>query len=127
MNDDQLQNLIMKSSPAAFWREIPTRQEALYNEARSYSYNKELWEDTEAETVFPIALRAIFENVVRRAAKLTQLKHFNMMHNGENYPYVLVKSGKLVITAHHVAGPNHFVRSAESRKQHAGVNEWLDT
>jgi len=127
MLDDPLRDLIMKSSPQRFWQEIASRQEALYNEAYSYSFNEGLWEKPEAETVLPVVRRALFENVVRQAARVARVESLDMMHKGDNYPYVLVKCAKLVMTAHHVPGPCHFVRPAESRKQNAAVNEWLDT
>jgi hypothetical protein len=50
-----------------------------------------------------------------------------MDHAGGNCGYVLVRAGKLIITAHHVLGPNHFVRPCKSRDQNASVNQWLDT
>src|SRR6266853_4266181 len=108
MSDDQLRDLIMRSSPQRFWQEIATLQEALYNEAYSYSFNEGLWEKPEAETVLPVVRRALFENVVRHAARVARMESCDMMHKGENYPYVLVKCAKLSMTAHHVPGPGHF-------------------
>ena len=37
-----------------------------------------------------------------------------------------MKASGLIVTEHFVDGPRQFVRSAESRKQNAGVNAWMD-
>jgi hypothetical protein len=66
------------------------------------------------------------ESEARAAARECGLKAHNMPHNGGNCGYVLVKAKHLILTFHYVDGPGEFVRSAESRKQHAGINAWCD-
>jgi hypothetical protein len=126
MNNDALRQLITEQSPEGFWRELSTRQEALYREAYSYSNHGTLWDKHEALVVFPIVRRAVFESATRSAAQNNGMKAYNLFHTGDTYPYVLVKAKKLLITCHHVAAPDYFVRQAESRKQNAAVNKWLD-
>ena len=125
VDDDPLCSLVMDHSPEAFWKELVSRQTALYKEAHSYSYHGALWEKPEAETVFPLVRRAMFESTFRSAAKLSGLQTFDLRHESD-YPYVLVKTKKLIMTAHHVEAPGWFVRLAASRKQNAAVNKHLD-
>jgi hypothetical protein len=49
-----------------------------------------------------------------------------MPHVGKNSSCVHIKAGSVILTAHYVDSPNEFVREAESRKQNAGVNRWLN-
>jgi len=123
--EDAVRDLIIDGSPAAFWKDLVTKQDALYGEAYSYSYHGALWEKQEAETVFPFVRRAMFENVFRTSARAQGLKAYDMRHIND-YPYVLVKTKRLVITAHHVGSPGEFVPPAETRKQNAAINKHLD-
>jgi hypothetical protein len=123
---DSLRDLICGEIPEAFFRQLAARQDAIYQEARGMAYAGN-WTKPEADTVAPIVRRALFEDEVRRAAKSSGLQPFDMAHAGGNYGYVLVRAGKLIVTAHHVLGPNHFVRPCKSREQNASVNRWLDT
>jgi hypothetical protein len=127
METDRLRDLIIAHSPKGFWQEISLRQEGLYNEAYSLSHQEALWKKPEADTVLPVVRRALFESTIRNAARANALKPFDMMHAGDNYPYVQVRTRRLIITAHYVPAPGHFVRFAESRKQNAAVNGWVDT
>lgn len=86
------------------------------------AFHTTLWEEPEAESVFPINRRAIFEGEVRRTCRLLDIPYENSAHHGENYWYVLVRAGDLILTAHHVDRPKRFVRPASSRKQNAAVN-----
>jgi hypothetical protein len=126
MTNDPLCDLIMEQSPEGFWSELRRRQEALYREAYAYAHHGTLWEHHDALSVFPIVRRAVFESALRNAARTNGLKAYDRFHDGENYPYVLVKNKKLVITCHHVSSPDCFVRPAQSRKQNAAINDWLD-
>ena len=122
---DAVRDLVIGGSPSAFWKDLVAKQEALYPEAYSYSVHGALWEKHEAETVLPFVRRAMFENVFRNAARAHGLKAYNMRHVND-YPYVLVKSKRLVLTAHHVGSPGELVPVAEARKQNAAINKHLD-
>jgi hypothetical protein len=119
--------MICADVPEQFWRALAARQDAVYQEAKDRAFETDSWTKPEAETVAPIIRRALFENELRKAAEVAGLRSFDMDHVGKNYGYVLIRAGNLVITAHHVGGPKHFVRPCESRKQNASINRWLDT
>lgn len=123
---DYLFDLVGTSVPTSFWKRLQRRQPALYAHALDYAFSGSTWDRPEAYQVFQSARRANWESEVRTAARECGLKAHNMPHNGGNCGYVLVKAKHLILTFHYVDGPGEFVRSAESRKQHAGVNAWCD-
>lgn len=123
---DQLFDLVNDSVPAAFWKHLQRRQPALYAHALDYAFSGSAWDRPEAYQVFLEARRANCESEVRIASRESGLRAFNMPHNGGNCGYVMVKAKRLILTFHYVDGPGEFVRAAESRKQHAGINGWVD-
>ena len=124
--EDSIRDIILKDIPSGFLERLLTRQEGLYGEAYSVSFDSTLWTDREAETIFPVVRRALFESEFRKAAQTHKLKVHDRQHEGENYGYVLARAGRLRLTAHQVSGPNQFVRPCVSRKQNAAVNRWVD-
>lgn len=124
---DLLKDLLCENVPVDFWSTLVRNQEAIYEEARERACTDVKWTAQESESVLPIIRRALFEHELRTAAQDAGLQAFNMQHAGRNYGYVLVRSGRFIITAHHVADPKTFVRPCVSREQNASVNMWLDT
>lgn len=59
MEKDSLRDLIVDLSPKRFWEQLVTRQEGMYSEARSYSFNESLWKEPEAETITPSRFRSL--------------------------------------------------------------------
>jgi hypothetical protein len=120
-----LQQAVLDNVPAQFFFRLLQRHEAIYAEARQYAFGTALWDAPEAESVFPIARRAIFEGESRRIAKSLSIPHEDCLHHGFNYGYLLLKPGRMLLTMHHVDRPKRFVRPCSSRKQNAGVNRLL--
>jgi hypothetical protein len=120
-----LHRAVLDNIPSDLFSRLKSRQEQIYSEARAMAFETTLWDKPEAESVFPINRRAIFEGELRRTCRVLDIPFKNSVHHGENYWYVLVKSGNLLLTAHHVDRPKRFVRPASSRKQNAAVNRLL--
>jgi len=70
--------------------------------------------------------RALFKSELRKAAIDSGLPCEDVGHNANNCNYVRVSAGNIRITAHRVPTPGSFVPEAESRKQDASVNQFLD-
>ena len=124
---DALRDLLLAEIPKEFCTTLSVSQEKLYKEAADRAYQDQGWMKPEGESVEPIVRRALFENAMRTAACDCGLQAINMPHAGGNYSYVLVRAGRVVITAHHVSAPKVFVQPCVSRQQNAAVNRWLDT
>jgi hypothetical protein len=112
--------------PKAFVTTLLERQLPLYQQSVASAFNEQPWTDAEAITLLPYLRRALWEAEVRRAADACGLRTFDMPHVGKNSSCVHIKAGSVILTAHYVDSPNEFVREAESRKQNAGVNRWLN-
>lgn len=125
-NLEVLQQLALTSVPRVFFERLVARQGTLNEEARAMAFSAP-WGIPEAEVAYPQNRRGLFENEFRLSAKAAGLDCSDLKHAGDNYGYVLVRAGKLWITSHHVDRPTRFVRPCLSRKQHAAVNQWLDT
>src|SRR6266404_6070710 len=100
------------------------RQQPIYQQSIALAFN-ESWTRAEAMNTMPHIRRALWESEFRKTAIACGLKAYDTAHAGDNCTYVMVKAAGLVVTAHHVDGPKQFVRDAESRKQNAGINDWL--
>lgn len=120
-----LQQMILNDVPRQMLENLVARQSTIYEEAREMAFRTTLWEQPEAESVFPINRRAIFEGELRRVAKAVGIPYENRKHGGDNYGYVMVQTGSLRITAHHVDHPKRFVRDAMSRAQNRAINRLL--
>lgn len=123
---ETLEALTIQEVPADFFRQLVSRQPAVYAEANDLALNNPSWRRPEGEMVVPHIRRAVFEHEVRLAAGNANLQHFDLRHAGDNCGYGMVRAGKLAISTHHIAGPNQFVRRCKSRQQHAAVNKFLD-
>ena len=117
-----LQQHLLSNAPREFFESLASKQQALYGEAKSLAYDTPLWGEPEAESVFPIARRAVFEAELRRTSKAMDIRWEDQRHHGDNYGYVAVYPGSLLLTGHHVDRPRRFVRPCSSRKQNAAVN-----
>lgn len=119
---NKFQEHLLENAPRSFFESLAARQKTVYGEARALAYNTPLWEEPEAESMFPIARRAVFEAELRHTAMATNTRWENMRHHGDNCGYVAVYPGDLLLTGHHVDRPRRFVRECSSRKQNAAVN-----
>lgn len=115
----------VKEVPKQFLVRMLERQHALYQQSIAAAFD-ERWSAPEALNVLPHLRRAFVEHDFRQTAIACGLKAFDTPHAGDNCTCVLVKAGQLILTAHYVDGPKQFVRDAESRKQNAAVNGWMD-
>lgn len=117
---------VVDAFPKLFLTRTVERQRALYSQAIDMSFKDQTWKEAEANYIFPHNRRILFESEFRKTAEECGLSVFDSFHAGDNCTYVMVKAKGLIITEHYVDGPKQFVRDAESRKQNAGVNKWLD-
>jgi hypothetical protein len=118
-----LQQLLLDHVPPSLFKHLSDRQPMLYEEASGIAYNSTLWEKPEAETLFPILRRAVMEGELRRIARREGLICEDCRHNADNYGYLVVKAGPLLLTAHHVSSAMQVARPCLSRKQHSAVND----
>ena len=112
--------------PREFVQWLLERQLPIYQQSIALAFSEQPWTNAEAITVLPIVRRALWEADFRKAAIEHGLKPDNSDHVAKNSSCVLVKADHIILTGHYVDGPNDFVREAESRKQNAGVNKWLN-
>jgi len=112
--------------PREFVTWLLARQLSLYQQSIELAFNEQPWSNAEAITLLPYVRRALWEADFRKAAIESGLKAHNSDHVAKNSSCVLVKAAGIILTGHYVDGPNEFVREAESRKQNAGVNKWLN-
>ena len=122
---DPLLNLFVTSVPESFLQRISDRQPALYREAWEQA-NDPSWEEQERRYIEPHLRRILMEAELRQAAEDQGFRSFNLPHAASNCDYVLVKAGRIILTAHQVSRSGESVRPCVSRKQNAGVNRWLD-
>ena len=122
---DPLLNLFVTSVPESFLQRISDRQPALYQEAWEKA-NDPSWEEEERRYIEPHLRRILMEAELRQAAEDQGCRSFNLPHAASNCDYVLVKAGRIILTAHQVSRSGESVRPCVSRKQNAGVNRWLD-
>ena len=125
MDNNPLLGRFLSAFPEQFLRRLVQRQKPLYAQSIAISFS-ESWSRIESFSVLPGIRRALWENEIRQAAIECGLKSLDTPHAGENCSCVTVNSEGLALTVHYVDGPNQFVREAESRKQNAGVNDWLN-
>jgi hypothetical protein len=125
MDSQSLGGRIVRTFPKRFFERLPQRQKPLYDQSLALAFN-ETWTRPEAFSVLPSIRRALWESEVRKTAIECRLKPFDVNHEGDNSSCVTIKAESLVLTCHFVEGARQFVREAESRKQNAGVNRWLD-
>jgi hypothetical protein len=112
--------------PREFVKWLLERQLSIYKQSIAIAFNEQPWTNAEAITLLPYVRRALWEADFRKAATESRLKIHNSDHTAKNSSCVLVKAGGIILTGHYVDGPSVFVREAESRKQNAGVNQWLN-
>jgi len=117
---------LVRAYPKQFFTRLAERQQAIYAQSIAISFKDQSWESPEGNYILPHNRRILFESEFRKAAKDCKLHAFDSAHAGDNCTYVMVKADGLIITEHYVDGPKQFVRPAESRKQNAAVNNWLD-
>jgi hypothetical protein len=115
----------VRAVPKEFVTRLLERQQPIYQQSIAIAFN-ESWTATEAKNVLPYIRRGLFESDFRKAGIECGLKTFDMPHVGENCSCVMIKADGLILTEHYVDGPGHFVRDAESRRQNAAVNKWLE-
>ncbi len=124
MDNNPLLGRFLSAFPEQFLRRLVQRQKPLYAQSIAISFS-ESWSRVEGFSVLPGIRRALWENEARRAAIECGLRCADMPHAGDNCSCVTVNADGLILTVHYVDGPNQIVREAESRKQNAGVNQWL--
>jgi hypothetical protein len=112
--------------PGEFVQWLLKRQLPIYQQGIELAFNEQPWANAEAITLLPYIRRALWEADFRKAAIENGLKAHNSDHKANNSSCVLVKAGGIILTGHCVVGPEEFVREAESRKQNAGVNKYLN-
>jgi hypothetical protein len=123
---DPLLDKITKSTPEGFFKQLFERQPALYAQALAVAFKEFTWKMPEGFHVLHAVRRALFENELRASALANAIPFYDVPHLGGNCSYVMVKSKPIIFTVHYVDGPCQFVREAESRKQNAGINKWVD-
>jgi hypothetical protein len=116
----------LKEVPQGLVQWLLLRQTAIYQQSIELAFNEQPWTHAEAITLLPYLRRALWEADFRKAAIDQSLTARDSDHNAKNSSCVLVKAGSIILTGHCVEGPNKFVHEAESRKQNAGVNKWLN-
>ena len=116
----------LNAVPREFVKWLLVRQHSVYQQSIALAFNEQPWTNAEAITLLPYVRRALWEADFRKAAIEHGLKTHNSDHAAKNSSCVLVKADRIILTGHYVDGPNDFVREAESRKQNAGVNRWLN-
>jgi hypothetical protein len=125
VDNSPLLGRFLSAFPQHFLERLVQRQKPLYAQSIAIAFS-ESWSRVEGFSVLPGIRRALWENETRRAAIECGLKCADVPHVGDNCSCVTVNADGLILTVHYVDGPNQFVREAESRKQNAGVNRWLN-
>ena len=125
-SQDSLQVLFRQTVPVEFVDHLTRRQRWVYEEANRQCYDNPLWTEAEARYILGHTERVLFENEMRKGAVSFGIDWENANHVGDNCTYVKVVSGKFKMTGHRVPCPGYFVRPAESRKQEAAVNRFMD-
>lgn len=120
-----LRQRFLSEVPREFVQWLLLRQAAIYQQSIELAFNEQPWTNAEGITVLPILRRALWEADFRRGAIAAGLQPRDSDHMAMNSSCVLVKAGSIILTGHCVDGPSEFVREAESRKQNAGINQWL--
>lgn len=116
----------VRSFPKQFLVRLSERQQSIYHQSIAMA-STEAWTAAEAASVLPHIRRGFWESELRKVAVECGLRCFDMpFQDGESSTYVLVKARGMILTAHYVDGPHQFVREAESRKQNAAVNSWVN-
>ncbi len=123
--DEVLIGRFVKAFPRQFLVRLSERQLGIYNQSIAVACG-ESWTAAEAVSVLPTLRRAFWESEIRKTAIECGLRPFDMYHAGENCTCVMVKADVMILTAHFVDGPGQLVREAESRKQNAAINAWMD-
>jgi hypothetical protein len=123
---DALRQRFLSAVPKVFVTRMLERQLSLYQQSVAAAFNEQPWMDAEGFSLLPHVRRALWEAEIRRAAIASDLMPYDMPHVGKNSSCVHIKADSIILTAHYVDSPNEFVREAESRKQNAGANHWLN-
>ncbi|MEX2299483.1 MAG: hypothetical protein WD733_01030 [Bryobacterales bacterium] len=127
--NEALEDLIIAEMPSSFLKQLAESQPVIYEEAADLARKSPSWREPEALFLIPHFRRALFEHAFRLAAGNARgrLRHFDCRHAGDNCGYGRVQAKRLVLTIHHVDGPDQFVRPCVSRRQNAAVNKFLDS
>lgn len=126
VSQNTLLDHIRQHIPGGFVTFLAQHQPQVYPEAAASAFNDPRWTQAEGRMLVGDIERAIFENIVRKAAKKYKLRVSDVDHNGGNSSCIHVFAGNLRLTTHRVPSPNYFVRPCESRKQDSAVNKFMD-
>lgn len=123
---DSMSAHIRSAVPEKFVDYMMKRHPWFHAEANASSYRDPRWAGAEGSYICGHLERILGESEMRKAAILSRLDWKDVEHNGRNCTCVKVYAGNLVITSHRVPSPGFMVREAESRKQAAVANRFLD-
>lgn len=117
---------IRRAVPEKFVDYMLQRHSWIHQEAYQRCYSDPLLSKAEARYLLGHTERALCEAEMRKAAQLCGLQWMDVEHNGGNCSCVKVHAGNLVISSHRVQTPRQMVQEAESRKQAAAANRFLN-
>ena len=117
---------VRSALPEKFFDYMLQRHQWFHQEASASCYRDPRWTAPEASYLLGHMERVLGESELRKVAKLCALRCEDVLHNAKNCNYVKVYAKNLVITAHRVQSPRQMVQHAESRKQAAVANKFLN-
>jgi hypothetical protein len=123
---DSMSAHIRSAVPEKFVDYMMKRHQWFHAEANASAYRDPRWSGAEGSYIAGHLERILGESEMRKAAILSRLDCEDAEHNGRNCTCVKVHAGNLVITSHRVPSPGFMVREAESRKQAAVANRFLN-
>jgi hypothetical protein len=112
--------------PEKFIDYMLQRHSWFHQEAYQRCYSDPLMTAPEARYLLGHTERVLGEAEMRKAAQLCGLKWADVEHAGGNCTCVTVYAKNLSITCHRVQSPRQMVQEAESRKQAAAANRFLN-
>jgi hypothetical protein len=124
--DDTLRFHVRETVPEKFIDYMLQRQEWVYAEAYATAYRDPRWTKAEARSLVGDLERTLCESEIRKAATLSGMDWKDVEHNGKDCSCVNAFAGNLTITAHRVPAPGYVVQEAQSRKQAAAANRFMD-
>lgn len=125
-SNPELFNLLVEALPLSFLEAMARAVPAIYAEASAELSASTLIDEQEMGMLLPHYRRAMLETRMRRDAKAAGLVAVTKSTKNDTAKFSFVDAGRIVLTASHVAQPNHQPRYAAFRNEHAALNELLE-
>lgn len=125
-SNPELFKVLVEALPLSFLEGMARAVPAIYADALAELTESTVIDKQEMVTLLPHYRRAMMETKIRNEAKAAGLLALTKPTKNDTATFSFVDAGRIVLTASHVAQPNHQPRFAAFRNEHAELNELLE-